>query len=80
MKSQHGMVGEFYPELIRKSMFLYSCSVIVHNMLIEYFFLSDSHIFMNAFLIENFVWALVLQIFFGTLAVGEIKPGFSLSN
>ena len=27
-----------------------------------------------------FVWAFVLQIFFGTLAVGEIKPGFSLSD
>lgn len=32
----HG--GEFYPELIRKSMFPYSCTVMVHNMLIEYFF------------------------------------------
>lgn len=30
----HG--GEFYPELIRKSMFSYSRTVMVHNMLIEY--------------------------------------------
>lgn len=27
-----------------------------------------------------FVWAFVLQIFLGTVAVGEIKPGFSLST
>lgn len=30
---------EFYPELIRKSMFPYSCTAMLHNMLIEYLFL-----------------------------------------
>lgn len=45
----HG--GEFYPELIRKSMFP-SSLVMVHNMPIDFFFfLTGSHIFMYSFLI-----------------------------
>lgn len=48
----HG--GEFYPELIRKSMFSSTRTSMLHNMLIEFFFfLSGSHIFVNAFLIGN---------------------------
>lgn len=77
----HG--GEFYPELIRKSMFP-SSLVMEHNMLIDFFFapppspLPHFHVFV--FNLRMFVWAFVLQIFFGMLTVGELEPGFSLSG
>lgn len=74
----HG--GEFYPELIRKSMFP-SSLVMVHNMPIDFFFLTDSHIFHVFFFnLRMFVWVFVLRIFFGIVTVGEIKPGVSLSD
>lgn len=74
----HG--GEFYPELIRKSMFP-SSLVMVHNMPIDFFFLTGSHIFHVFFFnLRMFVWVFVLRIFFGIVTVGEIKPGVSLSD
>lgn len=74
----HG--GEFYPELIRKSMFP-SSLVMVHNMPIDFFFphgLPHFHVFF--FNLQMFVWVFVLRIFFGIVTVGEIKPGVSLSD
>lgn len=84
MKSQHGMVGNFILSSLGKACFSYSCTVMVHNMLIEYLFSPPaSDVFMNAFFLLN------CECLFGLLFCGyslarwpweKIKPGFGLSK